>query len=103
MSLTNRSFTLFPHTVASEEDCRALCILLPAVSVLKIIEPPAVPRWAEYCVVIENALADPELEKKVRLQMKGYKNLAEVVGDGAVKPNNAVMMQQVRRRSGDHR
>ena len=82
MSLTNRSFTLFPHTVASEEDCRALCILLPAVSVLKIIEPPAVPRWAEYCVVIENALADPELEKKVRLQMKGYKNLAEVVGDG---------------------
>lgn len=77
----NIGFFLFPHSVAPDEACRQLAVLLPAVSVLKTLESSA--SWAPYRNTFTDwpVIGAGEEEQRVQALLTQYRQLGEMHGD----------------------
>jgi hypothetical protein len=78
------NFLLFPHTVLSEVDIRHFSLLLPQLSILKVVRPPVLPEWSR-----DQFKAWPVVEKEedldiIRLSLKGYQDFADLHGESAL-------------------
>lgn len=77
-------YILFPHTTLSEEDCRRLSILVPSVSLLQVVRPPAVPKWAgDIFPGWPVPLSDDEINQ-VSLYLRSCKDFAELHGEDGI-------------------
>ncbi|MCE5243626.1 MAG: hypothetical protein ABFD98_02400 [Syntrophobacteraceae bacterium] len=77
-------YFLFPHTTLSEEDCRRLSILVPSVSLLQVVRPPAVPEWAGDVFPGWPVLLSDDEVKQVSLYLRSCKDFAELHGEDGI-------------------
>lgn len=84
MASTTPQYFLFPHTVLPEREWRLLSLLLPQLSVLQVISPPAVPLWLREQVAGWPVLKEPEDLENVKLCLRGYREFAAVHGENTM-------------------
>jgi hypothetical protein len=84
MALNAMQYTLFPYTILSEMEYRHLSILLPRLSVLQVIRPPAVPTWLQEMVAGWPVIMEQERIDAIKLCLKGYRDFATVHGENSV-------------------
>jgi hypothetical protein len=78
------SFMIFPYTLLSEKEYRNLSLLLPELSILQVLRPPAVPEWLSQMVTGWPAVAGQDQLEIIRLCLKGYQEFAAVHGENSV-------------------
>ncbi len=88
-------YMLFPNTVLTESECRHFSIVLPRLSVLKVLFPPALPAWFEGMAAVRPVLIDEEEIEIVRRCFKGYQEFSAIHGDHSLL--SAVGLEQISR------
>jgi|WetSurMetagenome_2_1015567.scaffolds.fasta_scaffold09737_4 hypothetical protein len=83
MSLEPMQYLLFPYTILSESEYRQLSILLPRLSLLQVIRPPAVPNWLHEQVTGWPVIQEPGRLEAITLCLKGYQQFASVHGENS--------------------
>lgn len=94
-------FMLFPHTVLSDREYRHLSLLLPGLSVLQILRPPAAPAWLSQMLVGWPVVTEEEKIKTIRLALKGFQEFATVHGDESALAS--LSLDQISRASSESR
>jgi hypothetical protein len=84
MALDAMQYLLFPYTILSEMEYRHLSILLPRLSVLQVIRPPAIPNWLQEMVTGWPVIMEQEQIEAIKLCLKGYQQFATVHGENSV-------------------
>jgi hypothetical protein len=84
MALDPTRYFLFPYTVLSERDYRHLAILLPQLSVLQVIRPPAVPGWLGEQVAGWPVITEKNHLETIKVCLKGYQEFARLHGENSV-------------------
>ena len=77
-------YVLFPYTILSERESRHLSVLLPCLSVLQVIRPPAVPNRLREQVTGWPVVTEPEQIEAIKRCLKGYQQFAAVHGENSV-------------------
>jgi hypothetical protein len=88
-------YMVFPNTVLTESECRHFSIMLPRLSVLKVLFPPALPAWFEKMAAVRPVLVDQEEIEIVRRCFKGYQEFAAIHGDHSIL--SSVGLEQISR------
>jgi hypothetical protein len=78
------SFMVFPYTLLSEKEYLQLSLLLPELSILQVLRPPAVPEWLPQMFTGWPAVTGQDQLETIRLCLKGYQEFATVHGESSV-------------------
>lgn len=84
MTTIGSEFHLFPHAQLPEAALRHLGILLPRLSLQRIIHPPVLPDWIEGRFTGFGVLEDDDITSKIELYLKGFKDIAGLFGENAL-------------------
>lgn len=77
-------YVLFPYTILSERESRHLSVLLPCLSILQVIRPPAFPTWLQEQVTGCPVITEPDQIETIKRCLKGYQQFAAVHGENSV-------------------
>jgi hypothetical protein len=84
MALDTTKYMLFPYTFLSDAEYRHLSLLLPGLSMLQVIRPPAIPKWLQETVTGWPSIIREEEIETIALYLKGYREFAAVHGENSV-------------------
>jgi hypothetical protein len=69
---------LFPHMALSERDYRHLYLLVPHLTILQVLRPPALPEWGQEHFSVWSTIRAHEHAKQIELFLKGYRDFADL-------------------------
>jgi hypothetical protein len=78
MNSKSLRYFLFPHMALPERDYRHLSVLVPQLSILQVLRPPAIPEWGAEHFSIWPTIREHDHAGQIELFLKGYQDFAEL-------------------------